>query len=130
MLTVISAITGCNPFADKTKSSSISTEKKLDEKPAILDISASVIWDGNQTLGGNWISHQDINNPEKVLIKNNSNGKLVVGAIFQHTKSLKKGPAIISSDAARALGISKNKETEVKKEGVAPAVRLSAFCGG
>ena len=113
MLTVISAITGCNPFADKTKSSSISTEQKLDEKPAILDISASVIWDGNQTLGGNWISHQDINNPEKVLIKNNSNGKLVVGAIFQHTKSLKKGPAIISSDAARALGISKNKETEV-----------------
>ena len=102
MLTVISAITGCNLFfADKTKSSSISTEKKLDEKPAILDISASVIWDGNQTLGGNWISHQDINNPEKVLIKNNSNGKLVVGAIFQHTKSLKKGPAIISSDAAR-----------------------------
>ena len=113
MLTVISAITGCNPFADKTKSPSISTEKKLSEKPAILDISASVIWDGNQTLGGNWISHQDINNPEKVLIKNNSNGKLVVGAIFQHTKSLKKGPAIISSDAARALGISKNKETEV-----------------
>ena len=113
ILTVVSAITGCNTFTDKTKSSSINTEKKLDEKPAILDISASVIWDGNHTLGGNWISHQDVNSPEKVLIRNNSNGKLVVGAIFQQAKSLKKGLAIISSDAARALGISKNKETEV-----------------
>jgi len=113
ILTIVSAITGCNTFTDKTESSSINIEKKLDEKPAILDISASVIWDGNQTLGGNWISHQDVNSPEKVLIRNNSNGKLVVGAIFQQTKSLKKGLAIISSDAARALGISKNKETEV-----------------
>ena len=36
-----------------------------------------------------------------------------MGAIFQQTKNLKKGSSSISSDAAKALGISKNKETEV-----------------
>lgn len=113
LLTFVSALTGCNPFVDKTKSSSVNIEKKLDKKPAILDLSASVIWDGGQTLGGNWISHPNIKSPERVLINNKLNGKSVVGAVFQQTKSLKKGPAIISSDAARALGISKNKETEV-----------------
>ena len=113
ILTVVSATTGCNPFSDKTKSSNVIAENNLDEKPTILDISASVIWDGSQSLGGNWISHPDVNSPERVLIKNNANGKLVVGAIFQQTKNIKRGSAIISSDAARALGISKNKETEV-----------------
>ena len=113
LLTFVSALTGCNPFVAKTKSSSVDIEKKLDKKPAILDLSASVIWDGGQTLGGNWISHPNIKSPERVLINNKLNGKSVVGAVFQQTKSLKKGPAIISSDAARALGISKNKETEV-----------------
>lgn len=113
ILTVVSATTGCNPFSDKAKSSNVIAENNLDEKPTILNISASVIWDGSQSLGGNWISHPDVNSPERVLIKNNANGKLVLGAIFQQTKSIKRGSAIISSDAARALGISKNEETEV-----------------
>ena len=113
ILTVVSATTGCNPFSDKAKSSNVIAENNLDEKPTILNISASVIWDGSQSLGGNWISHPDVNSPERVLIKNNANGKLAVGAIFQQTKSIKRGSAIISSDAARALGISKNEETEV-----------------
>lgn len=113
ILTVVSATTGCNPFSDKAKSSNVIAENNLDEKPTILNISASVIWDGSQSLGGNWISHPDVNSPERVLIKNNANGKLVLGAIFQQTKNIKRGSAIISSDAARALGISKNEETEV-----------------
>ena len=54
--------------------------------PEILDISASVMWDGEQTLGGNWISHPNVDSPERVLIKNISNGKSIVGAIFQQTK--------------------------------------------
>ena len=113
LLTFVSALTGCNPFVEKTKSSSVNIEKKLDKKPAILDLSASVIWDGGQTLGGNWISHPNIKSPERVLINNKLNGKSVVGAVFQQTKNLKKGSSSISSDAAKALGISKNKETEV-----------------
>jgi len=114
VLTFVSTLTGCNPFVDKTKSSNINTEKNLDERPEILDISASVIWDGNETLGGNWISIPDINSPERVLIKNISNGKSVVGAVFQQTKTLKKNSATISSDAALAIGVTAKNETKVK----------------
>ena len=114
VLTFVSTLTGCNPFVDKTKSSNFNTQKNLDERPEILDISASVIWDGNETLGGNWISLPDINSPERVLIKNISNGKSVVGAVFQQTKTLKKNSATISSDAALAIGVTAKNETKVK----------------
>ena len=104
---------GCNPFNAKTISAIDNVEKNLEEKPKILNISTSVIWDGQQTLGGNWVSHPAVNNPEKVLIKNTSNGKSIVGAVFQHANSLKKDTAIISSDAANSLSISKNDKTEI-----------------
>ena len=74
---------GCSPLAKKSNSAKNNAKVILDEKPEILDISAVVIWDGNQTLGGNWISHPDVASPERVLIKNISNGKSVFGAVFQ-----------------------------------------------
>ena len=104
----------CGSFSNKVKSANNKAEINFHEKPEILDISASVVWDGKQTLGGNWVSHPDINSPEKVLIKNTSNGKSAVGAIFQQTRNLNKGLAAISSDAAKTLNISKNDETKLQ----------------
>ena len=104
----------CGSFSNKVKSANNKAEINFHEKPEILDISASVVWDGKQTLGGNWVSHPDINSPEKVLIKNTSNGKSAVGAIFQQTRNLNKGLAAISSDAAKTLSIAKNDETKLQ----------------
>lgn len=114
LFSLISTIVGCSPLTNKAKSTTNIANLSLDEKPEILDISASVIWDGEQTLGGNWISHPNVDNPERVLIKNISNGKSIVGAIFQQTKKMETETAVISSDAARALGISKNKQIKVQ----------------
>jgi len=107
-------VISCGSFSNKVKSANNKAEINFQEKPEILDISASVVWDGKQTLGGNWVSHPDINSPEKVLIKNTSNGKSAVGAIFQQTRNLNKGLAAISSDAAKTLSISKNDETKLQ----------------
>ena len=104
----------CGSFNNKARSSNNEAEINFHEKPKILDISATVIWDGSQTLGGNWVSHPNIKRPERVLIKNTTNGKSVVGAVFQQTKNLNKGLATISSDAANALNISKNNETKLQ----------------
>ena len=82
-------ITGCSPLTNKSNSAKNTANITFDEKPEILDISAAVIWDGEQTLGGNWISHPDVESPKRVLIKNISNGKSIVGAIFQQTKKIK-----------------------------------------
>ena len=107
-------VVSCGSFSNKARTSNNKAEISFHEKPKILDISTSVIWDGSQTLGGNWVSHPKIKSPERVLIKNTTNGKSVVGAIFQQTKNLNKGLATVSSDAAKALGISKNNETKLQ----------------
>ena len=109
-----SPFVGCSSLANKSTSIQNTNNVNFEEKPEILDISASVSWDGEQTLGGNWISHPDVDSPERVLIKNIANGKSIVGAIFQQTKKLNTGSAKISSDAAKSLNISKNEKTEVK----------------
>ena len=114
ILSFVITIAGCSPLIKKSNSVNNTTNVKLDEKPEILDISASVIWDGDQTLGGNWISHSDTANPERVLIKNISNGKSIVGAVFQQTKRMKTGSALISSDAAKALDIAQFEKTKVQ----------------
>ena len=125
VLSFVSTIVGCNPLTNKSKSTKNTSNITLDEKPEILDLSASVIWDGEQTLGGNWISHPDVDSPERVLIKNISNGKSIVGAIFQQTKKMKTGPAVISSDAAKALNIAQNDQTKVQIVAVRAAERTS-----
>jgi hypothetical protein len=86
VLGLISNVAGCNPLTNKTKSNKILTNIILDEKPEILDISASVTWNGEQTLGGNWVSLSNVDSPERVSIKNISNGKSIIGAIFQQPK--------------------------------------------
>ena len=111
---LISNVAGCNPLTNKTKSDKILTNIILDEKPEILDISASVTWNGEQTLGGNWVSLSNVDSPERVSIKNISNGKSIIGAIFQQPKKMKTESAFISSDAARALDIVQNEPTKVQ----------------
>ena len=107
-------VVSCGSFNNKARTSNNKAEINFHEKPKILDISASVIWDGSQTLGGNWVSHPNIKSPERVLIKNTTNGKSVVGAVFQQTKNPNEGLAAISSDAAKALNISKNDDTKLQ----------------
>ena len=103
---------GCNPLGNTSQANQNSTKAGFVEKAEILDISASVIWGGEETLGGNWISHPKVQKPERVLIRNMSNGKSVVGAVLQQT--LNTESSIISSDAAKTLGINKNEQTKVK----------------
>ena len=107
-------VVSCGSFSNKARTSNNKAEISFHEKPKILDISTSVIWDGSQTLGGNWVSHPNIKSPERVLIKNTTNGRSVVGAVFQQTTNLNEGIAAISSDAAKALNISKNDETKLQ----------------
>jgi rare lipoprotein A len=114
LVTFASTVMSCSIYGSKVKSSNNKAEINFDEQPKILNISASAIWDGTQTLGGNWISHPDVDSPERVIIKNISNGKSVVGAVFQQTKNLNNGSVAISSDAAKALNISKNDETKLQ----------------
>ena len=75
------------------------------EAPEIFDVSETGLWDGRPSLGGVWVAHPDVTEPERVIIRNESNSKFVIGALFRRERE-NPGPRIqVSSDAATELGV-------------------------
>lgn len=75
------------------------------EAPEVFSATDQGLWDGRPSLGGVWVAHPDVTEPERVIIRNEANGKFVIGALFRKERDL-PGPKLqISSDAAAALNI-------------------------
>ncbi|WP_353312638.1 SPOR domain-containing protein [Shimia sp. NS0008-38b] len=75
------------------------------EAPEVFSASEAGLWDGRPSLGGVWAAHPDVADPERVIIRNQANGKFVIGALFRRERDI-PGPRIqVSSDAAEALGM-------------------------
>jgi rare lipoprotein A len=73
------------------------------EAPDIFQATDEGLWDGRPSLGGVWVAHPDVQEPERVIIRNESNGASVIGALFRRERE-NPGPLIqVSSDAAEAL---------------------------
>jgi cell division septation protein DedD len=75
------------------------------EAPEVFDAAEAGLWDGRPSLGGVWVAHPDVSEPERVLIRNAANGNEVIGALFRRERE-NPGPRIqVSSDAAAELGM-------------------------
>ena len=75
------------------------------EAPDVFDVNEAALWDGRPSLGGVWVAHPDVTDPERVIIRNPTNGKFVIGALFRREREI-PGPRIqVSSDAAQALSM-------------------------
>lgn len=75
------------------------------EAPEVFSATEPGLWDGRPSLGGVWVAHPDVTEPERVIIRNQSNGQFVVGALFRREREI-PGPRLqISSDAAQSLGV-------------------------
>ena len=94
------------------------------EAPEVFSASEAGLWDGRPSLGGVWVAHPDVTDPERVIIRNTTNNKFVVGALFRRERDI-PGPRLqISSDAAEALGMlagapAQLNVTALRKENVA-----------
>ena len=109
-------LAGCNeqgkfafPTANQSQSQAAvpsgPTVERDVEAPEIFSVTDDGLWDGRPSLGGVWVAHPDVDDPERVIIRNQANGKFVVGALFRRERDI-PGPSLqISSDAAAALGI-------------------------
>lgn len=77
------------------------------EAPEVFQVSDQGLWDGRPSLGGVWVTHPDVQDPERVIVRNDSNGKFVVAALYKPDLNLgRPGPKfLVSSDAAEALGM-------------------------
>lgn len=75
------------------------------EAPDVFQNTEAGLWDGRPSLGGVWVAHPDVDQPERVLIRNEANDKSVVGALFRRERE-SPGPRFqLSSDAAVALDV-------------------------
>ncbi|MDF1856284.1 SPOR domain-containing protein [Pseudooceanicola sp.] len=75
------------------------------EAPEVFQVTEAGLWDGRPSLGGVWVAHPDVKDPERVLIRNTANDKFVIGALFRRERE-NPGPRFqVSSDAAAALGL-------------------------
>ncbi len=75
------------------------------EAPEVFQVTEAGLWDGRPSLGGVWVAHSDVKEPERVIIRNTANSKFVVGALFRRERD-NPGPRLqVSSDAAEALGM-------------------------
>lgn len=75
------------------------------EAPEVFSANENGLWDGRPSLGGVWVAHPDVVDPERVIIRNETNGEFVIGALFRRERE-NPGPALqVSSDAADALNI-------------------------
>lgn len=74
------------------------------EAPEIFEATTEGLWDGRPSLGGVWVAHPDVTDPERVIIRNDENGRFVIGALFRRERD-NPGPDLqLSSDAAAAIG--------------------------
>ena len=96
------------------------------EAPEVFSVSEPGLWDGRPSLGGVWVAHSKVTDPERVIIRNTANGRFVIGALFRREME-NPGPALqVSSDAAEALGILAGSPTMLsvialrREEGPAP----------
>lgn len=75
------------------------------EAPEVFQATEAGLWDGRPSLGGVWVAHPDVKDPERVIIRNEANGKYVIGALFRKERET-PGPRLqVSSDAAAAIGM-------------------------
>tara|TARA_R110002126_G_scaffold167330_6_gene315632 strand:+ start:210 stop:1121 length:912 start_codon:yes stop_codon:yes gene_type:complete len=111
---VLATLSGCDAvdglgFGQKEASATASTSTKLVERdveaPDVFSVTDQGLWDGRPSLGGVWVAHPDVSDPERVIIRNEANGKFVIGALFRRERDL-PGPNLqMSSDAAAALDV-------------------------
>lgn len=94
-----------NTSGAPTMSQSTELVERDVEAPDVFQITEQGLWDGRPSLGGVWVAHPSSQDPERVIVRNEANGKFVIGALFRRERE-NPGPALqVSSDAAEALGL-------------------------
>lgn len=75
------------------------------EAPDVFQVEDAGLWDGRPSLGGVWVAHPGVQDPERAMIRNTVTGATVIGALFRRERD-NPGPRFqVSSEAANALGL-------------------------
>lgn len=84
-----------------------------EEAPDVFQATERGLWDGRPSLGGVWVAHPDVREPQRVVIRNTANGKSTIGALFRRDGQAPGPRILISSDAAATLEILAGQPTDL-----------------
>ncbi|MEM7547887.1 MAG: SPOR domain-containing protein [Pseudomonadota bacterium] len=82
--------------------------------PEAFDATGLTIWDGAATLQGIWFAHPLAQRAQRVRVINLQNGLITEGALFKRDPALSGPSILVSSDAARTLGLTPGAATELQ----------------
>lgn len=92
---------GTEPRAQASRAGQV-VERDV-EAPNVFSRRDRGLWDGRPSLGGVWVAHPDVRDPERVIIRNTENGQETIGALFRRER-MNPGPVFqVSADAAAAI---------------------------
>lgn len=123
-ITAVSALaltlTGCEEFTGNTSPNAEISEDGVPmieqdvESPEVFSSNDQALWDGRPSLGGIWVAAPDVGDPERIVIRNPSNGKSTIGALFRRERFNPGPPLQLSSDAAKELGVLAGQPTKLE----------------
>lgn len=100
-------------LAEAPAAEGVETIEREVEAPDVFQASEDGLWDGRPSLGGVWVAYPGVKDPERVVIRNLSNNKTVIGALFRRERD-NPGPKLqLSSDAAQTLGMIAGQPTKM-----------------
>jgi len=105
---------GASDETPVSTSQSVQLVERDVEAPDAFQVTEGGLWDGRPSLGGVWVAHPDVTEPERVIIRNQANGTFVIGALFRRERD-NPGPSLqVSSDAATALEMLAGSPTQLQ----------------
>ena len=112
------ALVACGGTPDVQTPAEADQVPALQDDPAIVDTvterevlrpdlyadTAMAIWDGRPSIGGIWVANPNVNQAERVRIRNTATGVTTTGALFAREASIPGPPFLMSGEAATLLG--------------------------
>jgi len=107
-------LTGPEPTATTAPRGEPRVVERDVEAPEVFDLTAEGLWDGRPSLGGVWVAHAAVTDPERVVIRNTETGQTVNGALFRRERANPGPPIQVSAEAAAALGLLAGQPAELQ----------------
>ncbi len=107
-----------------TRSSSIDPAMRPD--PQAFHANGLAVWDGSRTLQGVWIAHPMAQIARRVRLTNGETGVQVDAAMFRRDANLSGPQLIVSSEAAKLLGLKAGHGTPITVDGLAYRTDIEA----
>lgn len=99
-----------------------SIDPTLQPDPRAFHATGFALWDGTPTLSGIWIAHPMADIARRVRLTNGENGIQTDAAMFRRDPKLSGPRILVSSDAARILGLEAGHATGITIEGLSRRV--------